>query len=358
MGVANSQRWIHSRAFDWWCILAPQFIIALCLLLWSDSARRLGELPPWLWVVLIVGIDVSHVYSTIFRTYLDPRERARLPDLYKVFPVVAWVLGVVLYSYDPLYFWRAMAYLAVYHFVRQQYGFMMIYGSRNRTGSPRLDKAAIYAATLYPLLYWHCHGRDFHWFVERDFLSFQAPTVADAGLLIYAAILVSYIVAEVRTYRSSRKVNIPKNALLLATAFTWWVGIVTFNNDIAFTATNVIAHGVPYLALIWLYKMKEASLAHSPTILFRKSGIPIYLAALFTIAFIEEAFWDGFVWRDHQQLFSWIWTIGAPSDSMLALIVPLLVLPQFLHYVFDAFLWRLHAGDPQWKTVLLGGTAQ
>ncbi len=358
MGVATSQRWIHSRAFDCSCILAPQFVVALCLLMWSDSARKLGELPPWLWVVLIVGIDVSHVYSTIFRTYLDPRERSRLPDLYKVFPLIAWVVGVVLYSCSPLYFWRAMAYLAVFHFIRQQYGFMMIYGSQNRTGSARLDKIAIYSATVYPLLYWHCHSRDFHWFVERDFLSFQAPPIADAGLLAYAAILVSYLVAETLTFIRTGKVNIPKNVLLFATALTWWVGIITFNNDIAFTATNVIAHGVPYLALIWLYKMREATITHSPTILFRKSGIPLYLAALLAIAFIEEAFWDGFVWRDHHQLFSWIWVIEPPSESMLALIVPLLVLPQFLHYVYDAFLWRLHAGDPQWKTVLLGGSPQ
>ena len=355
MAVAPPQRWIHSRAFDCWCILGPQFVVALCLLLWSDSARRLGELPPWLWVILIVGIDVSHVYSTLFRTYLDPRERARLPDLYKVFPFVGWTFGVLVYSCNPLYFWRIMAYLAVYHFVRQQYGFMMIYASRNRTGTPWLDKAAIYSATLYPLLYWHCHTRDFHWFVERDFLSFEAPTVANVGQALYAVILILYLAAEIRSYRDLHRVNLPKNVLLLATGLTWWVGIVTFNNDIAFTATNVIAHGVPYLALIWLYKMKEATLTQSKTIMFRATGIPIYMLVLFVIAFIEEAFWDGLVWRDHQQLFSWFWNMEVPSEPLLALLVPLLVLPQFLHYVFDAFLWRLHAGDPQWKSVLLGG---
>jgi hypothetical protein len=358
VGVVSSQRWIHSRAFDSWCIIAPQFIVAICLLIWSDSARAFGELPPWLWVVLIVGVDVSHVYSTVFRTYLDPRERARMPNLYKLFPVVSWVLGVVVYSCGSLYFWRAMAYLAVFHFVRQQYGFMMIYASRNRTGSMRLDKAAIYSATLYPLVYWHCHERDFHWFVEKDFLSFRAPMIAQMGLCIYAGILVSYLLAEVRSYRSAGKINLPKNLLLVGTALTWWVGIVTFNNDIAFTATNVIAHGVPYLALIWLYKMKEAKLDRSRPLFFRTRGIPSYLAALFVVAFIEEAFWDGLVWRDHQQLFSWAWSLGTPSETMLAMIVPLLILPQVLHYVFDAFLWRLHEGDPRWKTVLLGGIVQ
>ena len=358
MGIGGSQRWIHSRAFDCLCILAPQFVVALCLLVWSDSVRRLGELPPWLWVLLIVGVDVSHVYSTIFRTYLDPRERARLPDLYKLLPAVAWAVGVVLYSCGSIYFWRALAYLAVFHFVRQQYGFMMIYGSRNRTGNAKLDKAAIYAATLYPLLYWHCHARDFHWFIEGDFLSFQASSVARAGFLVYAAVLVLYALAEARTYVATRKINFPKNALLVATALTWWVGIVTFNNDIAFTATNVIAHGIPYLALIWLYKVNESKISSSPSVLFRARGLPLYILLLFVVAFIEEAFWDGLVWRDHKDIFSWMWRLEVPSESALALVVPLLALPQFLHYVFDAFLWRLHAGDPRWKAVLLGGDSR
>ncbi len=358
MGLGSTQRWIHSRSFDTWCILGPQFVVSLSLLVWSDSVQKLAEVPPWLWIILIVGIDVSHVYSTAFRTYLDPRERARMPNLYRLFPLLAWVLGVVLYSCSSLYFWRAMAYLAVFHFVRQQYGFMMIYASRNRTGITQLDKAAIYSATLYPLLYWHCNERQFHWFVERDFFSFGGPAIAQVGLVIYLGILVSYVLAELKSYRREDKFNVPKNLLLAGTALTWWVGIVTFNNDIAFTATNVIAHGIPYLALIWLYKMKEAKFTHSYSLLFQRRGIPLYLAMLLGIAFVEEAFWDGLVWRDHHQFFSWAWTLGAPPESLLAMIVPLLILPQLLHYVYDGFLWRLHEGDPQWKTVLLGVSTQ
>ena len=61
MGVATSQRWIHSRSFDLAWIIVPQCVVAFCLLIWSEKARMLGELPTGMWVVLIVGIDVSHV---------------------------------------------------------------------------------------------------------------------------------------------------------------------------------------------------------------------------------------------------------------------------------------------------------
>ena len=35
-----------------------------------------------------------------------------------------------------------------------------------------IDAITIYAATIYPLLYWHLHSdRNFNWFVEGDFFN-------------------------------------------------------------------------------------------------------------------------------------------------------------------------------------------
>ena len=63
--------------------------------------------------------------------------------------------GVALYACGAGVFWRAIAYLAVFHFIRQQYGWVMMYrarnGERDRLGR-WLDGATIYLATLYPLV--------------------------------------------------------------------------------------------------------------------------------------------------------------------------------------------------------------
>ena len=83
-----------------------------------------------------------------------------------------------MYSYFVLrilVFWRVLAYIAVFHFVRQQFGFVMLY--RHRCGERsladrRLDKMAIYSTMLYPLAFWHATSdRRFEWFAEGDFLS-------------------------------------------------------------------------------------------------------------------------------------------------------------------------------------------
>ena len=354
MAMNARSRWIHGAPFDLTFIFAPQIAIVVLLLLFPEVVRSLGELPTWLWAALVVGVDVSHVYSTVFRTYLDPRELARRPDLYRITPLIGWVAGVLLYSLEPLYFWRVLAYLAVFHFIRQQYGFMMLYSVKARTGKLWLDKFAIYAATLYPLLYWHCHERRFHWFIADDFYRFSAPAISSLGLFIYVAIIFAYVGAELRSLTMDKTFNLPKNLLLLATGATWWVGIITFNNDIAFTATNIIAHGLPYLALIWIYKRKEARRAHKKSLLFSPRGIPLYAVVLLIVAFLEEALWDSVLWREHRELFKFAWTQARVPEVALALLVPLLMLPQFLHYVYDAFIWRLRDGDPQWREVLFG----
>ena len=61
--------------------------------------------------------------------------------------------------------------------------------------------------------------------------------------------------------------------------------------------------------------------------------------ALLLVAFAEEWGWDRLVWHDHAALFPGP-TLD-PGALVLALIVPLLALPQATHYVWDAFLWKV-----------------
>ncbi|MFX7784540.1 hypothetical protein ABTJ92_20165, partial [Acinetobacter baumannii] len=79
-------------------------------------------------------------------------------------PVFCWLAGFLLYLQGAGAFWSALAYLAVFHFVRQQYGFLRIYSRHEPGGFARkIDAALIYLATRYPLAYWHAHiPRRFH----------------------------------------------------------------------------------------------------------------------------------------------------------------------------------------------------
>ena len=359
---SKMQPWIVSSRFDLVFIVGPALFITALVLGFQDIILKTKDVPPWIWMLLIVGVDVSHVYSTIFRTYLDKEELQKRQALYFLAPLTAWIVGCFLYSIDGLVFWRVLAYLAVFHFVRQQYGFMMLYDRGNRSKiSKYIDQAVIYLATIYPLVYWHTHARNFDWFVEGDFLTFKAAAWSAFIGFVYAVLMAMYVVKETAEFFKTGYINVPKNLLLTGTAISWYVGIIAFNNDIAFTATNVIAHGVPYTALIWVYGYNQNAVKkdNGPYIaawigrLFRKEYIPAYLAILFMAAFFEEGLWDGFLWREHGRLFGFS-NLLPPVQSDLAMvwIVPLLTLPQATHYILDAFIWRKGLKDSQWTEIL------
>lgn len=359
------QPWIYSARVDGAFILAPALVISAIVLLLHEKVTAFETMPVWMWGVLIVGVDVAHVYSTLFRTYADKQEFAARRTLYVLTPFVCWVVGTLLYSVDAIVFWRAIAYLAVFHFVRQQYGFMMIYGRKDydhHKAFRLLDKTAIYMATLYPLIYWHTSlPRKFEWFVEGDFFVLSLPWLQQLSLAFYAVILLAYITKECWLVIKGNSVNIPKNILLIGTAVSWWVGIVAFNNDIAFTAANVLAHGIPYMALIWIYGRNQASLEPQRQMVggvsfkrfFSPVLLPVFVGVLVGLGYFEEGLWDGLVWKDHKSLFL-PFQVLPPVDekATLSWLVPLLALPQLTHYALDGFIWRLKTPDTNWKQVL------
>lgn len=361
----SKQPWISSARTDLGFIVGPAFVITAIVVALKDKIALIGDTPPWLWLLLIVGVDVSHVYSTIFRTYLDKEELQKRQMLYTLAPLAAWIVGVLLYSMDAIAFWRGLAYLAVFHFVRQQYGFMMIYarGERERPKLTRhLDQAAIYLATLFPIAWWHCHKMVIQWFVEGDFFYINKPALGVFAGVVFALVMAAYVIKEIYYARKEGRVNVPKNLLLLGTALSWSVGIVIFNNDLAFTATNVIAHGIPYTALIWIYGRNQRDM-HPHAVpyvsrvfnkFFTAKMIPVYLGLLFALAFIEEGVWDGFVWREHAGIFGFSRLLPqVQSEYIMVWLVPLLSLPQSVHYVLDAFIWKHNLKDSEWKKILL-----
>jgi hypothetical protein len=348
------QPWIHSAFFDVALILGPSIFASGIVIFFSQHFTQGKSVGPLFWLLLVVGIDVAHVYSSLFRTYWDSSLQAR--NLLWLVPLACWGVGAILYSVSPAIFWTGLAYLAVYHFVRQQYGFAMIYSRDERSFSPRMkqiDRLAIYSATIYPLLFWHTHlPRNFNWFIEGDFLGVNSPRLGYFAGIFYAAILVLYTSKEIWLTSQNRFFNIPRNLIVFGTAISWYVGIVWLNNDLAFTLTNVVSHGIPYMALVWLYghkREKSKPIRILGKSVFQLRMIPVYLGILILFAYLEEGFWDGLIWRDHVRLFPSFASLPVLKDSLLlALLVPVLALPQSTHYIFDAFLWKVSGKTNPW----------
>lgn len=356
--------WLKNAPFDLTLILLPAFFSVAIAAFFSSSMDGTSGVPLWAWVVLVLGIDVSHVYSTLFRTYFNSNEFRENKTLLTLIPLSVWLFGVALYSMNGIWFWRFLAYVAVFHFIRQQYGFLRLY-TRSEAVSPwaqRIDTMMIYLATLYPLLFWHSSSpRNFHWFVDGDFLTGLPAEVTTALGAVYLLIICVYLVIEGRKVVQGQPFNLPKNLVVLGTALSWYFGIVYFNGDMIFTLTNVVSHGIPYMALVWLYGERQKAQPQAPLIAGRFSyalffswfSWPLYLGLLLGFGFLEEGLWAGFVWREHFEIFPIFSSLPKViSRDTLAWLVPLLTLPQATHYVLDGFIWKLKDSQANWQKVL------
>src|SRR6478735_3822306 len=192
---SESDRWLFSRNVDLTVFLGSALAALLLLAIGWQFGILNDESPEWTWVAAVLFIDVAHVWSSSFRVYFDKQEFKRRIWLYSLVPVFGYVFGVALYSEGELTFWRVLALVAVFHFVRQQYGWVALY--RRKLNEPKdwtwsIDAAAIYLAGIYPLAFWMTRlPRNFEWFVKDDFVSI--PTVVETVLFpIYVIALTAY----------------------------------------------------------------------------------------------------------------------------------------------------------------------
>ena len=342
----RSDPWLFSRNIDLTVFLGSAVASLLLLAIGWQLGLLDSDSPEWTWITAVLLIDVAHVWSTSFRVYFDKEELKRRFWLYVLVPVLGYAVGVALYSEGELLFWKALAIIAVFHFVRQQYGWVNLYRRKlgeTETWTWRIDTLTIYLAAIYPLAFWLTQlPRNFHWFVEKDFM--PAPAFVETILFpLYIGALLAYAAKGLYLYLNAGFTNPGKDIVVATTAICWYVGIVYFNSDYAFTVTNVIIHGVPYFALIWVYvkfkREKSGNIYRS----FSSNWI-VFLATLWALAYIEELFWHRGVWHEREWLFGnhWDW------QNAKTYLVPLLAVPQLTHYILDGFIWR-RRNNPDFK---------
>lgn len=294
--------------------------------------------PEWTWLATVLLIDVAHVWGTAVLIYLDPVERRRRPLLYGLVPLAALLLGAAVASESELVFWRILAYVAVWHFVRQQVGFVRLYHGRagGQGGLGRVvDEGAVYAATLGPIIWWHAHlPTSFHWFVAGDFIVGVPVVVGDAALVVAAVFLLAYGVRALATASQRRQWG--RHLLVSTTALGWFSGIVWWRNDLVFTVTNVVAHGLPYIVLVCWTARHRRSQGLSVSVVARAGAVAI-VGALWGFALVEELLWDSLV--HHERV--WLaWWSAIDVGAWRPLFVALLSVPQVTHYVLDGVYWK------------------
>ena len=348
---ARPAPWLFTRRIDLTVFLGSGLLALGALALGGPLGLLEGDRtdsPEWAWITAILLIDVAHVWATGFQVYFRPSELTRRPQLYAFVPIAALAVGVALYSEGERLFWRVLAYLAVFHFVRQQYGWVALYRARageSSTGGKIIDGCAIYLSMLYPLVWWHANlPRNFSWFLPGDFVRLSSDLAAVLQPLFWTS-LTLYAVRAGWVWLLMGRPNFGKDIVVATTALCWYLGIVVYDSDYAFTVTNVIIHGVPYIALVWWVRVRS-----EPTPAARPfNRLVVILGVIWALAFVEELLWDRGVWRER----GWLFGSGWNTSELRMFLVPLLAVPQLTHYILDGFIWR-RRDNPDVATALSG----
>lgn len=367
IGRLNSKQdsWLFSKSLDLAFLFLPVWIVWIVFLSNGSYYQQL-ELPVWAWFIFILGIDVSHVWSSLFRTYSNKEEFTAHKTLLIIAPIILFVSSASLLYFSTQWFWRVMAYIAVFHFIKQQYGFLALYRYRKGQRNKRRisDKLLIYVATIYPVVYWHfnSHSR-FNWFIENDFFPIDQWIGSEAVITsiffalncIYWIFIGTWVFQEV-FQKDKEQVSTGKILWGLTTAINWWFGIVYFNSDLVFSISNVVAHGIPYILLICFYDLRKRKVKTKiqRNILPILKRIGFILLVIFAAAFVEEYFWDMLVYREHASIFERIFPYHWDQLNYtwsLSIAVAILALPQQVHYITDGFIWKMNAKNKYLKPI-------
>lgn len=350
----QNNSWIISRSLDTAMFLGPVLIAGFFAILFWNYPQN-DPYPLWVFVALIISVDVAHVWATAYRVYLDPDEISRRPLLYLPPIPIIFLSSVLLHLHNPSLFWTVIAYYALWHFLAQPYGFIAIYKFKAGERNPldyRVDKIATWTAGLGPILYWHASPqRFFDWFDHGEFFLFRIPSLTKPWILgLYGMVFLIYLSRQLYLYFALRQINAGKQIVMGLTWVTWALGIF-LPHPLASAAFINLFHGVPFLGITWLYchkKWDHPSRAFTNPFhlllrfLSKKQNWIFFYALLFLPALVEELLWDGLIWNVYLPAL-----VHLESSSLLfSAIVGLLALPQILHYFLDSHIWKFQKTNP------------
>ncbi len=351
--------WIVSRRFDI-AIVAIPMVAALASLLTLNQAFA-SSLPLWAFLLVIVAFDVAHVWGTIYLTYLDREVMRRRPLLLWLVLPVAFLVAYRLHLHSATLFWTVLAYVAIFHFIQQHYGFIALYklcGGERDSVDYYLDKWTLWVGALGPVALSHATPmRQFDWFnAGEQFIVTIHPSFRREIIAAMAIFALVYIARQVQLWVRERRFNLGKNMWMVCAWISWSVGLSLGAHIFISAAFLNLLHGIPFLALVWYRcnKRHEGRRSpHSPLLSWlshRKNWLYFYGLVL-GLAIIEESLWDGKVWRVY--LPSLLpFEIVEPKAAALSMWVALLSVPQIVHYYLDAWIWKLDKSNPDLLEVL------
>jgi hypothetical protein len=225
-------KYVFSKQTDFFAFVCPVLLSFAYFTTYSNKQYKGGKtaLPFWHYLVLVVLVDVAHVWGTLFRTYLDTEARNNRWNLFMYSPPIIWALSFASHAYSASLFWTIIAYVAIYHFVSQNYGLLALYKARCRERGwldYKMDYYTLLVGALGPVMLWHASPtRRFDWFNAGEAFMFRIPHAWQPVVLVaYLGVGALWLARQYyKVVTGQEEVNEGKLLIMGLSWFTWAVG--------------------------------------------------------------------------------------------------------------------------------------
>lgn len=318
-------RWILGTFyFDFFFFVIPGIVtIFLLPQLIEDSSLGLG-----IGAFFITGLlDAGHVYTTIWRTWLDSEERRRYKE-YLWVPLITFVVIVGWISLGIPFLWVALAYFTIFHNYRQFFGFTKWYEKLNQRRC-RFSGFMVQAVCLLPFLLFHFRsGVAMGYMTDKDLLVTPMPEVLKIGLYIYGILLVAWIALEFDLIFRQKILEPNRFLSILIPAILYGHGFLRGHIFVDIVYPLLVAHAISYFAAMSLSLERLKPQKYS------------FLSALKLILLTAGFFGTLDYFYESMNVVPDANYLKANFPLGSAVIIGVFLTPLICHYVFDAWLWR------------------
>jgi hypothetical protein len=307
----------------------PIYIIyALCF---ETGWVQLPPSPPFHFLLLgWLLVDGSHVYSTLLVSYTDKDIWERLKPLMIGVPIFLVVTAFAFrYSGSPELFIYFLAYLAMIHFIRQEFGWMKI-ATRFDPAAPawlqHLDKTTSYAMTILPMLWFTRESQKGFWYQSGDLIAIP-DGIATFALNSYFPLITLFLAANFYHSYRTKTINISKYLVFINTFFGWYMAKVYVQNIYLAIWLMIFHHGLPYYFIVFKTERVTKKISF-----FEKLGKLKYPVLYLLCVGIFYLFLYG-----HSNPYA---AHLKKNEFLKALLYGISVMPQMTHFILDGFIWK------------------
>ncbi len=308
----------------------PGFLVALLIyfLRFSDDSTGLLVLA-WISMGLL---DSGHVYTTIWRTYLNPKELLRKKNYYIRMPLIIFSLFFLWIYFKVPFLGAFIAYFTIYHNLRQFYGMSKWYQKINQSFDKISDKF-LYLLSFVSLAAAHFRS-DLEWtkyYPGAGGFIYPSHFYEHLMRMVFFVLFGCWVLYEYYKAYRNKKFEVPRILSVVYPVALYAYCFMYAKNLQGVLFPLIVSHGLSYFILIGVSVKKTKVLKTQIGVIL---GIFLMAAVLGSLEFFFEEY-----------------TSFLYSGSMLGISLSALALtPLFCHYIYDAFLWR--SDHPETKVIM------